>query len=109
MQVRRARMPAARCPRMIRGWAGHRRCGSVQLQPAAILTIATLPPSLLLAPAVISNTPLALRAVLMDWRDRCSERQRRQLQQRDEAARPRTSRWWQGRAAAAAGQQQGRR
>ncbi|KAL4440283.1 hypothetical protein ABPG75_003284 [Micractinium tetrahymenae] len=30
--------------------------------------------------AVISNRPIALRAVLMDWRDRCSERQRRQRQ-----------------------------
>lgn len=29
--------------------------------------------------AVISNRALALRAVLLDWRDRCSERQRRQL------------------------------
>jgi glycerophosphoryl diester phosphodiesterase len=25
--------------------------------------------------AVVSNSPLALRAVLMDWRDRCSDRQ----------------------------------
>lgn len=30
--------------------------------------------------AVVSNRPIALRAVLMDWRDRCSERQRRQRQ-----------------------------
>ncbi|PSC67682.1 glycerophosphodiester phosphodiesterase isoform A [Micractinium conductrix] len=30
--------------------------------------------------AVISNRPQVLRAVLLDWRDRCSERQRRQLQ-----------------------------
>lgn len=28
--------------------------------------------------AVVSNRPIPLRAVLMDWRDRCSERQRRQ-------------------------------
>ena len=30
------------------------------------------------ATTVISNEPLALWAVLLDWRDRCSERQRRQ-------------------------------
>jgi hypothetical protein len=29
--------------------------------------------------SVVSNFPLELRGVLMDWRDRCSERQRRTL------------------------------
>lgn len=31
--------------------------------------------------AVVSNRPLALRSVLLDWRDRCSERPRRRLRQ----------------------------
>lgn len=40
------------------------------------------------ANAAISNNPLALRGVLLDWRDRCSERQRRQLQQQGQAQLP---------------------
>jgi hypothetical protein len=32
--------------------------------------------------AVISNCPLAIRGVLLDWRDRCSERQSRLKRER---------------------------
>jgi hypothetical protein len=37
--------------------------------------------------SVVSNFPLELRGVLMDWRDRCSERQRRTLLQQERQKR----------------------
>lgn len=41
--------------------------------------------------AVVSNRPLALRSVLLDWRDRCSERPRRRRRLRQGGRIPR--RW----------------
>ena len=53
-------------------WRGWLRPAGWLDPPAS--TSASLPP------ACRSNRPQVLRAVLLDWRDRCSERQRRQLQ-----------------------------